>query len=147
MYRIRTNFWGMFLRDVIFEVFAVNWPSAKFSSWKFHWRTSTCMNQRAGYLLILKNKIVKMLDLWLPRNLHALKICTYTVSLQLNCSILYCIIILRETNKHNKCKFWSITIQVCNIIYNWRYVLIVIINFLYNTTCVMKCFKIFPLKN
>ena len=25
------------LRDVIFEVFTVNWPSAKFSSLKFHW--------------------------------------------------------------------------------------------------------------
>ena len=27
-----------FSRDVIFEVFAVNWPSAKFSSLKFHWQ-------------------------------------------------------------------------------------------------------------
>ena len=50
-----------FLRDVIFD--AVNWPSAKFSSSKFHWRTLTCMNRRAGYLVILKNKIAKMLDL------------------------------------------------------------------------------------
>ena len=52
-----------FSRDVIFEVFAVNWPTAKFSSSKFHWQTLTCMNQRAGYLVILANKITKMLDL------------------------------------------------------------------------------------
>ena len=26
-----------FLRDVIFKVFAVNWPSMNFSSLKFHW--------------------------------------------------------------------------------------------------------------
>ena len=44
-----------FLRDVIFEVFMVNWPSAKFSSLKFHWRTLTCMNRRAEYLVILEN--------------------------------------------------------------------------------------------
>ena len=52
-----------FLRGVIFEVFAVNWPSAKFSSLKFHRQTLTCMNQRAGYMVILENKIAKMLDL------------------------------------------------------------------------------------
>ena len=69
-----------FSRDVIFGVFAVNWPSAKFSFSKFHWLTLTCMNQRAGYLVILENKIAKMLDLWHPRNLHASKICTYTVN-------------------------------------------------------------------
>ena len=29
-----------FLRDVvIFEAFVVNWPSAKYSSLKFHWQT------------------------------------------------------------------------------------------------------------
>ena len=27
-----------FLRDVVFEFFMVNWPSAKFSSSKFHWQ-------------------------------------------------------------------------------------------------------------
>ena len=32
-----------FLRDVIFEVFAVNWPSAKFSSLKFHCQTLAVM--------------------------------------------------------------------------------------------------------
>ena len=37
-----------FSRDVILEVFVVNWPSVKFSSSKFHWQTLTCMNWRAG---------------------------------------------------------------------------------------------------
>ena len=69
-----------FSRDVIFEVFVMNWPSAKFSSSKFHWWTLTCMNQRAGYLVILENKIAKMLNLWHPRNLHASKICMYVYS-------------------------------------------------------------------
>ena len=68
-----------FLRDVIFEVFTVNWPSTKFSSSKFYWWTLSCMNQRAGCLVILENKIAKMLDLWHSQNLHASKICTYTV--------------------------------------------------------------------
>ena len=48
-------------RDVLFKVLVVNWPSARFSSSKFHWWTVTCMNQRAGYLVILKNKIAKCL--------------------------------------------------------------------------------------
>ena len=50
-----------FSRDVIFEVFVVNWPSTKFSSLKFHWQTLTCINWSAGYLVILESKIVKML--------------------------------------------------------------------------------------
>ena len=44
-----------FSRDVIFEIFAVNWPSAKFSSAKFH---LACIRWRAEYLVTLKNKIV-----------------------------------------------------------------------------------------
>ena len=69
IYRIATY---KFSRNVIFEVFAVNWPSAKFSSSKFHWWTLTCMNQRAGYLVILENKIAKclicdILEIYVPR--------------------------------------------------------------------------------
>ena len=46
-----------FSRDVIFKVFMVNWPFGKFSSLKFHWIILTYMNRRAGYLVILENKI------------------------------------------------------------------------------------------
>ena len=42
---------------VTFKVFMVNWPSTKFSSLKFHWQNF------AGYLVILKNKIAKMVEL------------------------------------------------------------------------------------
>ena len=33
-----------FLRDVIFEVCAVNWPSAKYLSSKFHWQNLTVIS-------------------------------------------------------------------------------------------------------
>ena len=69
-----------FLRDVIFEVFLVNWLSVKFLSSKFHWQNfGLHISQRAGCLVILENKIVKMLDLWHCRNLYASKLCMYMV--------------------------------------------------------------------
>ena len=52
-----------FLRDVIFEVLAVNWPSVKFHPRNFTDKTLACINQKAEYLVILKNKIAKTLDL------------------------------------------------------------------------------------
>ena len=41
----------------------------KISSSKFHWQTLTCMNQRAGYLVILENKIAicDILEIYMPR--------------------------------------------------------------------------------
>ena len=38
-----------FLMDVIFEVFTVHWPSARFSSLIFIGKTLACINQRVGY--------------------------------------------------------------------------------------------------
>ena len=55
-----------FSRDIIFEVFEVNWPSAKFSSSKFHWLNLAVMCIVEGILkslVIVKNKITKILDL------------------------------------------------------------------------------------
>ena len=58
-----------FLRDVIFEVCAVNWPSAKYLSLKFHWQN----------LIVISVTDSTFLRLGDSQNLHTLKICTYTV--------------------------------------------------------------------
>ena len=47
-------------RDVIFEVFVVNWPSVKFYSQIFIGKTLACINRRAEYLVIPKNKILDL---------------------------------------------------------------------------------------
>ena len=48
--RYRTAY--KFLRDVIFEVFVVNWPSVKFSSSKFHWQNLGCYTR----VLLIRNE-------------------------------------------------------------------------------------------
>ena len=74
-YRIHTNFLGMqFLR--------FSWSTGhlwNFDPQNFIGKTLTCINWRAGYLVILENKIENMLNLWHPWNLHASNICMYMV--------------------------------------------------------------------
>ena len=78
-----------FSRNVIFEVW-FSWSTGypqNFCAQNFIDKTLACINQRARYLLILDNKITKMLDLQHPQNLHASKISMHMVYYPRSCSI------------------------------------------------------------
>ena len=64
------------LRDVNFAIFTGNLNSTKIYSLKF---ISTCLIIYKIRPVILENKIMKMLNLWQPQNIHPSKICTSTV--------------------------------------------------------------------
>ena len=108
-----------FSRDVIFEVDVIfkvsqstDYPQ-NFYPWNFMDKTLACINRRA---VILKNKIAKMLDLWHPENLHASKICTYTVYVNQLWGEGYClteVIIL----SFQSCAWGGITWKTINSIY------------------------------
>ena len=106
-----------FLRDVIFDVFMVNWPSTKFPSLKFHWRTLTCLNRREGYLVSLENNIAKMLDLWHPRNLHASTICTHTVHVCAYVHVYVCLVKWYVLCNMCVCSCVCVCIRVCMCVF------------------------------